>query len=194
MNFDLITKLAKLANNNPNENEANAAARKVCKLLAEANFKFEKDIVPSPNQQQSQQQNPNSYDPYQDLQDILRDIGRRHYAYGFDYDGPRQGEWTGFGGSRPKSRPNPGPSDSEKRRRDENAEREYRQSEEYKRRQRDANMKAEADKAAKDRQRGFDFTKDKTLRMCSKCGITKLTAFFGEHFVCNDCMWRKLCH
>lgn len=43
MNFDLIIKLAKLANNNPNDHEANAAARKVCRLLAEANFKFEAD-------------------------------------------------------------------------------------------------------------------------------------------------------
>jgi hypothetical protein len=40
MNIDLITKLAKLANNNPNENEANLAARKVCRLLAEGDFKF----------------------------------------------------------------------------------------------------------------------------------------------------------
>jgi hypothetical protein len=40
MNFDLIEKLIRLANNNPNENEANLAARKVCKLLAEGNFKF----------------------------------------------------------------------------------------------------------------------------------------------------------
>lgn len=42
MNYDLIIKLAKLANNNPNENEANLAARKVCKLLAEGNFQFNK--------------------------------------------------------------------------------------------------------------------------------------------------------
>lgn len=40
MNKDLIIKLAKLANNNPNEHEANSAARRVCKLLAEANFNF----------------------------------------------------------------------------------------------------------------------------------------------------------
>jgi hypothetical protein len=43
MNFKLIEKLAKLANNNPSENEANAAARKVCRLLAEGNFKFIED-------------------------------------------------------------------------------------------------------------------------------------------------------
>lgn len=40
MNIELIIKLTKLANNNPNENEANAAARKVCKLIAEANYQF----------------------------------------------------------------------------------------------------------------------------------------------------------
>lgn len=33
MNFDLIKKLIRLANNNPNENEANLAARKVCSML-----------------------------------------------------------------------------------------------------------------------------------------------------------------
>lgn len=35
---DVLIKLARLANNNPNENEANSAARRVCKLLAEDNF------------------------------------------------------------------------------------------------------------------------------------------------------------
>jgi len=38
MNFDLIQKLIKLANNNPNENEANLAARKVCKMLVDYTF------------------------------------------------------------------------------------------------------------------------------------------------------------
>jgi hypothetical protein len=37
---DLIMKLVRLANNNPNDNEANLAARKVCKLLEENNFKL----------------------------------------------------------------------------------------------------------------------------------------------------------
>src|SRR5579859_4847245 len=40
MNLDLLTKLVELANNNPNENEANLAARKVCKIIAEGNFNF----------------------------------------------------------------------------------------------------------------------------------------------------------
>lgn len=33
MNWDQLEGLVKLANNNPNENEANAAARKVCSVL-----------------------------------------------------------------------------------------------------------------------------------------------------------------
>jgi hypothetical protein len=46
MNLDLLKKLVKLANNNPNENEANAAARKVCEMLAEANFNLGVVIEP----------------------------------------------------------------------------------------------------------------------------------------------------
>jgi hypothetical protein len=38
MNLDLLKKLTRLANNNPNDNEANLAARKVCKMLEEANW------------------------------------------------------------------------------------------------------------------------------------------------------------
>ena len=44
MNLDLLIKLVKLANNNPNEHEANSAARRACKLIAEGNFKFTADI------------------------------------------------------------------------------------------------------------------------------------------------------
>lgn len=38
MNSDQLIKLIKLANNNPNENEANSAARKVCKIIEENKF------------------------------------------------------------------------------------------------------------------------------------------------------------
>lgn len=38
MNLDLLKKLTRLANNNPNDNEANLAARKVCKMLEESNW------------------------------------------------------------------------------------------------------------------------------------------------------------
>lgn len=47
MNYDLIIKLAKLANENPNENEANLAARKVCQLIKSSDYKFN-NSVPTP--------------------------------------------------------------------------------------------------------------------------------------------------
>ena len=41
MNLDLLKKLIRLANNNPNDNEANLAARKVCVMIAQAEEKEE---------------------------------------------------------------------------------------------------------------------------------------------------------
>jgi hypothetical protein len=38
MNLDLLKKLTRLANNNPNDNEANLAARKVCQMLEKSNW------------------------------------------------------------------------------------------------------------------------------------------------------------
>lgn len=38
MTLDQLKKLVALANNNPNEHEANSAARRVCTILAETNF------------------------------------------------------------------------------------------------------------------------------------------------------------
>lgn len=46
MNITLIVKLAKLANNNPNDNEANLAARKVCRLIEEGGFVFKEPNLP----------------------------------------------------------------------------------------------------------------------------------------------------
>jgi hypothetical protein len=50
LNWSLITKLAKLANHNPNDNEANAAARKVCQLLEDGGFNGTQK--PTPKQQE----------------------------------------------------------------------------------------------------------------------------------------------
>lgn len=78
MNLDLITKLAKLANNNPNENEANLAARKVCKLLEEGNFKFNPNQpVNTNNPGAGPGQRPSNYRSYStSAEDIFRDIFR----------------------------------------------------------------------------------------------------------------------
>lgn len=59
MNLELIIKLVKLANNNPNENEANQAARKVCQLIAAGKFKFNSNG----NQLINQPRSANTYNP-----------------------------------------------------------------------------------------------------------------------------------
>jgi hypothetical protein len=46
MNIELLKKLTRLANNNPNENEANLAARKVCKMLEDGKFALNSYSVP----------------------------------------------------------------------------------------------------------------------------------------------------
>lgn len=45
MNLNLLIKLVKLANNNPNEHEANSAARRACKLIAEGEYKFVGEVA-----------------------------------------------------------------------------------------------------------------------------------------------------
>lgn len=75
MNYELIIKLAKLANNNPNEHEANSAARKVCILLAEGGFKFgnsRSPFNPIPDYPKWES------DPLTDLMNQQAEILRRH--------------------------------------------------------------------------------------------------------------------
>jgi len=43
MKLDLLKKLVKLANSNPNEHEANAAARQLCRMLEKDNFSITTD-------------------------------------------------------------------------------------------------------------------------------------------------------
>src|SRR6516165_11215196 len=75
MNYDLIIKLAKLANNNPNDNEANQAARKVCRLLAEANFNF-----PAHNGDDSRRRpTPHKQDDWYDFNDIFNEARKAEY-------------------------------------------------------------------------------------------------------------------
>lgn len=49
MKLELLKKLTRLANHNPNENEANLAARRVAKMLEEADFKLVSTNSNSPN-------------------------------------------------------------------------------------------------------------------------------------------------
>lgn len=46
MNIQLLKKLVKLANNNPNEHEANSAAKRVCRMIEDGEFNFSENAKP----------------------------------------------------------------------------------------------------------------------------------------------------
>lgn len=93
MNLNLIIKLAKLANENPNENEANLAARKVCSLIKQGDYKFNEDSKQSNTKSTSNSSSP-YYDPFEWI--------RKQYE-----DNMRYGSWEGFGSNEKKERSNP---------------------------------------------------------------------------------------
>lgn len=73
MNLDLLIKLVKLANNNPNENEANLAARRVCQMIEKANYKFiNNQPTNSVNYSSEWVHPPNP--PYSPMDDLIRDM------------------------------------------------------------------------------------------------------------------------
>ena len=93
MNIDLIIKLAKLANNNPSEHEANSAARRVCKLLAEGNFEFGIVRTTTPDFQSTRP--PWNSQPVDDVYDILEELRRKRKAtYQRTAEQYRRGTWT----------------------------------------------------------------------------------------------------
>lgn len=161
MNFNLITKLAKLANNNPNENEANLAARKVCRLLAEGKFEFTNEPPlrgRSPIQPQSsyswwkptkEQEDYIKYDQYYDfINDFINDFfksqpfssrpdpPKTEYRYGSWVNEPTP-KWPGDGFKKPSEQ------------------------------------------------------KEERLLKCRICKNSKLTKFVGlaELYECNTCQW-----
>lgn len=73
----LIVKLIKLANNNPNENEANLAARKVCKMIADADYKFGNTNKPKVNDYA----NSNIYPRWDDLSPIYDYFRKQREQY-----------------------------------------------------------------------------------------------------------------
>jgi hypothetical protein len=81
---EILMKLISLANNNPNDNEANAAARRVCKMLAEmkVNFITKKPVVTQPPFTRPA---PVS----EDMFDILREMMNREARYNpWAYENP----------------------------------------------------------------------------------------------------------
>lgn len=61
MNLELLKKLVRLANNNPNEHEANAASRRACKMIAENDFAIFKNSVENLQDQYTVRTPPQTY-------------------------------------------------------------------------------------------------------------------------------------
>lgn len=83
MNLDLLKKLIRLANNNPNDNEANSAARRVCKMLEEDNFKCFKIMY----LKEELKIDPVGNVPYDSIINDLRKKAAQQQ---------KEGSWTGF--------------------------------------------------------------------------------------------------
>ena len=163
MNLDLLKKLTRLANNNPNDNEANLAARRVCKMLAECDFKLVETVQSRPNTssmgtpprppepKKEQKEHPWTYKPSKSQEDYIRDIfgnfnfGRKFYG----------GQWSGKAEQQQNSNRYDIPYDPyfNPRRKDE--------------------------------------PKEKRELNCTRCGRPILTAYIGNIFVCNDCHWKE---
>ena len=88
MNLDLLIKLVKLANNNPNEHEANSAARRACKLIAEGDYKFTANVAKPTNNKTTSGWSP--VDDYvkrntPPAQPKTNSYYYDRYSYGFDW-------------------------------------------------------------------------------------------------------------
>jgi len=158
----MLIKLAKLANHNPNEHEANLAARKVCQMLSEDNYTALDKLLKNhqPRQQQRQQyqgagtwndihrtteeefqngpfspknRNWGRYDPFNDP----------HYGKSTEFD------WKEFFKSKWTWTPYPGP-----------------EPENYK---------------------GYKKVYAQKFKNCTVCGIDKFTVDEDNPFVCFEC-------
>lgn len=70
MKLEILKKLIALANNNPNDNEANLAARKVCKALVEDDYVAQLSEMGPPIPPKATK-TTKSWDPYEDLADLM---------------------------------------------------------------------------------------------------------------------------
>jgi hypothetical protein len=167
MNFDLIEKLIRLANNNPNENEANLAARKVCRLLAEGNFKFNNHTEP----------------PLRGRSPVQPDVRSASNPYaGFnpfeDFFKARQ--WDSY--KKPPNQAYPKYSWFDENYKPKTASEQNEERQKY--------------YSSKKWPGNDPFTKpseqkEERLLKCKTCGNSKLTKFVGlaELYECNNCQW-----
>ncbi len=162
MDIEKLKKLVKLANNNPNENEANLAARKVCQILEQTNFQ----AIAVVNKQAPPQQ-PKA-GPYEDF---LRNYARKPPKQSSFRD-----EWIHDPATHTYWNPGRGMRISE-------TEYEFTYS---------SRAQAEQRRREKEFRKGYwagvDFDEPRVLQ-CKVCGKHKETLFVGHpsQFTCSSC-------
>jgi len=165
MNLDLLKKLTRLANNNPNENEANLAARRVCKMLEEGDWKLSSS-TPIQDAAERLRKNPPN-DPNSDW------FNRQQHTQPRRPDNPNQ-EYDSSG--RPKP-PNPPKSPPKK----EPVKPPSGWNNPFEKMNETFFNEVFGRRKAPERLK------------CTKCGNLKLTSFIGNPavFICQDCNWSK---
>lgn len=179
MNLDKIKKFIRLANNNPNEHEANLAARRVCKLLAENNFALLESKSAAANRMgaannrttgtwegferstEPQWRSNPSYGSatYDHFADFIRNYGQRRSK---SWDADTKGNWTD---SAPHVHVN-----------DEPEQVKYNPF---------TSPASEYDPATGERRK-----RKQELRKCAKCGLEIMTFRIKEDpWVCQQCHW-----
>lgn len=221
MNVDLIIKLARLANENPNENEANLAARKVCQLLKAANYKFNgaaptpppiykqpapktwNDVKRSTEPQWSSNKPPTpdpDYNPFVDFMNEFWTRNDRPFAdnYRGSYQPPRQEPPKPKEDARPIAEFNP-------------VTREYKLPTGFtvseiefiaRNMETQYRVKTKFYEPTKEQESFYNrkayspFSQDKPrpekrMRECIRCNIIKETVYVGNLFICADCQWKE---
>lgn len=166
MNLDRLIKLAKLANSNPNEHEANAAARKVCRLIAENNYSFNgaKNQEPATSGARTWNDVKRSQDPFWRVwEEAFK--GRQNYQ---KY---RNGSWDNY------ETPNPPPPEPPKQPNPPPGW--YHVNWDF-----TTNTKKEDNK-------GYKRSYEPKNRDCTVCNLTKGTTDTTTPYICADCKWRR---
>lgn len=200
MNLELLKKLTRLANNNPNDNEANLAARKVAKMLQDNNWSLPANNSASSNESRG-------YSFTEKNNDDLHIIITRRFLLQWPkvaklseqlrqaLKSPGAGTWEDIVRSEePIFRSKP-PTEHEQ----------AKYNEEHYKRWRDIYEQSYYKKYAKQYepsswdipyefkggQRDDKKTKEKRKLKCTRCGQERDTAYVGNLYVCIECYWKE---
>lgn len=194
---DLIIKLAKLANSNNAEGEANSAARRVCKLLEEMNWNSGWDTArrSNPVQEKPFQQNP----VYQQRPDPP--------FYHESWNHPPTGDASKgfadfinemFGGGRGGGKTDTFRAEVERNRREREKQQREREADEWNRKSENARQyspdppnKYEYYMDENGQQKRKIKSNFKHVLKCTQCGSNTETGFIGNPamFICTLCQW-----